>query len=289
MAEAISKNIDQIVRTKTALTKLERMVGRDSDGDFKITVENLMKSIALGSVKETSVDYTIQDDDYYTEYIVNTSGGDVELTFPSLSTYAGPAFTVKNKSGDNDVICIPDDSDLINDYNANVEITENWGWWRFTPTSDEWAADTDGNSTIYEVSSETADTGLSLNGTWDDVSGMVLTLPVGKGLLSASCVQDIQDTSVPSYIYGYFGLGITAGNNAPDIPGCDDGITKLRTGVEEIRGFSIRKRIVDVPYESAGVTIYMKASLLTDEMDATTHTCSGNTNSPMFIKWRRTA
>lgn len=39
------KNIDDITRTKTALTGDERLPGRDSTGDFKITVENMISSV----------------------------------------------------------------------------------------------------------------------------------------------------------------------------------------------------------------------------------------------------
>lgn len=39
------KTIDDITRTKTALTGDERLPGRDSTGDFKITVENMISSV----------------------------------------------------------------------------------------------------------------------------------------------------------------------------------------------------------------------------------------------------
>ena len=41
----VHKTIDDITRTKTALTGDERVPGRDSSGDFKITVENMISSV----------------------------------------------------------------------------------------------------------------------------------------------------------------------------------------------------------------------------------------------------
>jgi hypothetical protein len=281
------KTIDQITRTLTAFDGTERIPGRDGSGDFKATVASLvLYATSGGLIKEIDDDdYTILDTDVYKIYIFKNLTADRYLYLPTHADNNGVDILVINDDGSYNVIVSPEGSDSINDWNSTVEITEKYGWWRFIADSERWIGITDGWSTIYEVSSETADTGLALDGSWDDVDGMSLLNGVyGKGYLYAFASQFLEDLSQVTQFRLYWGIGKTAGNNAPDIK--DNLMTRIRTGNEELISMNFERHIDNFEYESDGSTIYMKArAYSTESLDK--HYCYGDTNCPMYIKWRR--
>ncbi len=126
-----------------------------------------------------------------------------------------------------------------------------------------------------------------MDGTWDDVNGMIITLTPGKWLISTKGEQYGEDTSTPKVIILGFGLGTLSGNNAPNIRKMDPCVQGI---VNSMALVYFEQMIQEFEYSvTVNTTIYMKASITTDEMDATTHAMFGNTNKPMFIRARRIA
>jgi len=121
-------------------------------GNGESAPSKTMEQLAVEQLKETGSNYTILDDDGYTVFIIDTSGGDVDLTFPTRADNIGRRILVIN-DGPNCVNCKPEGSDDINGYNADVVINVDKGWWNFTADSTGWKGITDGNSTILEFSS----------------------------------------------------------------------------------------------------------------------------------------
>jgi len=236
-------------------------------------------------IKYVSADYTIKADDTYTEYQIDNSAADIDITFPEL---APVAFRVKVLDDAYNVNCLPATGDTING-TASVLIN-NFGYCDFSGGESEWKASFGNDSSIVEVSSETADTGLALDGKWDDVDGMVLSGLVSgaKYMLSAKANFTVADTSLVDYLDHYFGLGVTSGNNVPDIDGGYDYAVKIRTGVANtFREFRIPRAIPEFEYFSDGSDIYMKSQIDSDELNVTTHTAYGLTKVPMRIRARR--
>lgn len=220
------------------------------------------------------------------------------ITYDSLSgneTYNLPPYTESYgrsllfiNATDHDLTLDLHGSDTVNGYSTDIVINQKNGWWQLMAGSSGWIGITNGWSTIYFVESESADTGLALDGTWDDVAGMTLLNGVyGYGYLSARGTQFGRDSSDPEYIYLYWGLGKTSGNNAPDISGGYDYISYVRTTANNLDTIAFPRKIVDCPYESDGSAVYMKSQIVTNEMNITSHLMYGQTNSPMGLYWRR--
>ena len=84
------KTIDDISRTKTSLDQTERIPGRDSSGDFKITIQNLVASIMNPTVvKEVTANYDILDDDNFGRFEVDTTSGDITIKLPLKANNLG--------------------------------------------------------------------------------------------------------------------------------------------------------------------------------------------------------
>jgi hypothetical protein len=289
------KTIDQITRTLTSFSGTEYIPGRDTTGDFKATVAALVNyAVAGGLVKEIDdSDYTIQDTDVYTRYIFKNLTADRTLTFPTLADNQGYEFNVINADGSYNINCTPEGSDDINDWNVAFPITEKGGEIKFLATATKWAATPLNDACIYEVSTETEDTGLALDGTWDDVSVDGGTNPMtllsgvyGKGILEAYGNQVGGDSSVAAYIDLFFGIGKTSGSNPPDIDGAYDNENYVQTPVNQMRYLALTRRI-KCEYESDGSTVYMKSKVLSDELNTTEHIMRGTTNNPMYIRFCR--
>ena len=178
--------------------------------------------------------------------------------------------------------------DTCNGYSTNIVITEKGGWWNLVAGSAEWCGITNGFSTVYYIESESADTGLSVDGTWDDVTGMELLDGIyGEFYLDIFGNQYGADVAFPDQIELFFGIGKTSGNNAPDIK--DNYPITLRTQNAEIRTVSMERHIDNYKYISDGSKIYMKAKILSSASPASLHYMYGATDCPMYIKARRTA
>lgn len=236
-------------------------------------------------IKYVNEDYTIKATDTYTEYHVDNSSAEIDVTFCPLDPVK---FKIVALDDSYDVNCIPAGSNTVNGYATDPVINQKFGWWEFSGGDSYWIGTTNGYSTIYEVSSETADTGLALDGTWDDVSGMSLLNGIyGKGFLDVYGYQYIADESYPSYMWGLFGVGKTSGNNAPDIK--NNGNNGIRLTDQYIRRLHLQNHIHNFPYESDGSTIYMKAAVYSAELNVDNHIMYGDTDCPMYIRWRRIA
>lgn len=234
--------------------------------------------------------YTILDNDNYTEIDIVAGTSDRTVTLPTLSANQSRKVVIRKLDGAaGKVIVTPEGTDLLNDWNSTFEITEKGGQLKCLGLSTHWECTPNENCCIYEVSSETADTGLDLTGIWDDVNGMVLLNGIyGNGKLSAFVSQRVYDTSAPSYIEGRMGLGTIAGNNAPNIPKAYDYVNRVTTIANTMAGMWMPHLIKDIPYESTGVPIYMKIIGYCDELNFTTHEAYGASGVPMYIRWRRT-
>jgi hypothetical protein len=284
----LGKTIDQITRTLTAFDGTERIPGRDGSGDFKATVASLvLYATSGGLIKEIDdADETILDTDVYKIYTFDNLTANRSLNLPTLADNFGKEIYVINLDGSYDVNVTPEGSDDINDWNVAFPITEKYGILKVIGLSDRWFVTPLNDACIYEVSSETADTGLALDGTWDDVSGMELLNGIyGSGYLDAYGHQYVRDTSIPSQMYAYWGIGKTSGNNAPDIK--DEDAEGLDVGSQILDRLHFNRRISNCKYDSDGSTLYMKSKIITDEFPATDHRVYGGVNYPMYIRWRR--
>ena len=233
-------------------------------------------------------DYTLQDNDVYDLFTFDNLTADRDFNLATLADYNQKSFYIVNLDGSYDVIINPEGAENINDWNYQFNITEKYGIVKVIKLSDRWLVLPLNDACIYYVESETADTGLTLDGTWDDVTGMILLNGVyGKGYLSARGIQSAEDTSFPKYINLFFGIGKTSGNNAPDIPKAYDFYNRVEVTPDNLYRFMVTKRIVNVEYESDGSTVYMKAKVETDESPMTAHEIYGATNAPMYIKFCR--
>ena len=239
----------------------------------------------LGALQEVAASYSATDIDGIKYVVLNTAGGDRTFNLPTLADNISRIFFVANVSGTNDLIIHPEGAEKINDYNENFTITEDWGWAIVIGTAAQWILLTNGWSSIEEVSSETADTGLTLDYTWDDVTGMSLTLPAaGVGMCFSKGDQRIEDLSIPKTFLFNFGLGTVAGNNAPNIRQTAPYL-QLNSAVQ--LGMEIRQIIPEFKLIATGQTILMKARVYSDELNLTEHRMYGGTNNPMYIRWRR--
>jgi hypothetical protein len=234
-------------------------------------------------------------DDKHTIEIFDSITDDYIYQLPSVADSHGRSILFVNPT-EYQVILDLKGTETCNGYSTNVVLTEKGGWWMLiSGKSDiDWKGITDGKSTIYYVESETADTGLALDGTWDDVSvdgganPMTLLDGVyGKGILEAYGNQDGRDSSIVAYIDAYFGVGKTSGNNAPDIPKAYDYSNFIQTAANTLIAVDLSRKI-KCSYESDGSPIYMKSKIESNEMNITTHTMRGVTNGPMGLYFKRT-
>lgn len=113
------KTIDDITRTKTSLDQTERIPGRDSSGDFKITIQNLVASIINPvAVTEITANYDILDDDNFGRFEVDTTSGDITIKLPLKSNNLGREIEISHIAGTNKIIIQPhatDTNTLTND------------------------------------------------------------------------------------------------------------------------------------------------------------------------------
>ena len=287
LADIIARIIPNISTSQAVLKATDLLMLLDGSTP-KTILSPLLKRASINVV--SSADYTITDTDGYTEIWVSTGASDRTITLPTLADNQGRKIKViKTDSGVGDVIVDGEGSETINS-TLQVPITEQYGWWEFTAGASEWNGKTDGYSTIFEVSSETADTGLTLDGTWDDVTGMSLAFTsanYGKYLISARGNQAVMGPS-NTQINAYFGLGSTSGNNAPNLSKLFDYVYSLiATGLGRMwlsRSLGEATLIV-----SSTITIYMKVSCSAIASGVASHQMYGETNAPMYIRARRIA
>jgi len=284
------KTIDDINRLKSFLNGDERFVGRDGIGDFRSTLLSIAQYVA-GIVTAAGYttkeiddeDYTILDTENYSTYIFKNLTADRVLNFPTLADNQNKKFTVINASGDYDVECTPEGSELINDWNYKFSITEKGGEVEFKGLSNHWAATPLNDACIYYVESETVDSGLSVDGTWDDVEGMELLDGIyGQFLIEAFGVQYARRDGGVASIYTRFGIGSISGDNAPNIAHNYQSGNGNTTSTVLLN--LIERHVNNAKYISDGSTIYMKACT---HSTYSNHRMYGNTGSPMYIKAKR--
>jgi len=283
------KTIDEIIRTKSTFDGLERIAGRDSEGDFKALIASIGTYMETGAriLELDDADHTILDTEIYNEYIFKNLTEDRVLYFPTLADNYGRKFSVKNLSGDYSVLCIPEGSENINDWNYQFKITEKGGNLDCIGLTTHWECTPSDNCCIYYVESETVDSGLSVDGTWDDVEGMELLDGVyGKGFLSAYGEQLLQEiTPYSEYFRSFFGLSTVSGHNTPNILVNEK---RHQIGTDNFRIMQSLRQIIDHPYVSDGSKVYMKSRGDSSSLPLYTHRMYGATNNPMYIKFRRT-
>ena len=263
-----------------------------SDNDTRDQLLTALQKIFQAHAENTKEiddeDYTLQDNDVYDLYTFDNLTGDVDFNLATLADYTGKGFYIVNLDGGFDVVINPEGAELINDWNYQFNITEKYGIVKVAKLSDRWLILPLNDACVYYVESETADTGLTLDGTWDDVAGMELLNSVyGKFSLDAFCNQLGRDSSLVVALELKWGIGKTSGNNAPDIK--DNFPVGMGMQNQELDYIYTERCINNYHYESDGSTIYMKARIDSGTPPATSHTCSGATNCPMYIKARRTA
>ena len=264
---------------------------QESSSGSGVVIERVLikDGIVVEQKKEIdNEDYTLQDNDIYDLYTFDNLTGDVDFDLATLADYNGKSFYITNLDGSYDVIITPEGAENINDWNSTFEITEKYGIVKVTKLSDRWLVLPLNDACIYEVSSETADTGLDRNGNWDDVTGMTILNGInGEFILSAKGNQHISNTSSPDGIYGGWGLGTISGNNAPNIPQTTHYFCGFGTNDNSAKELRFTQSCFDVPYSSNGSTVYMKAIVDSDVLNVTGHVVQGQSGYPMFIKARR--
>jgi hypothetical protein len=235
----------------------------------------------------TDANYTILDTDNYDVYIFNGQTADRYLYLPTLADNTNLDITVVN-SGSYKVIVTPEGTDNINGWNATVEITEQYGWWRFIARVARWHGLTDGWSTIYSTELTSLDSGINLDNTWDDIAGLSLTMTGirGKFIFSHRFWAYIGDSSLPSDIYGVGGIGYTSGNNAPDIFGSHGlgYVTIANTSSVYRTVFNIENFLYAV---TSDITVYSKMKAYSNELNLSSVQCGGSALEPAYIKARR--
>jgi hypothetical protein len=248
---------------------------------------NMLQRTVINSV--ASANYTILDNDGYTEIQVTTGASDRIINLPTLADNQKRKIVVrKMDSGVGKVIVTPEGAELINDWNATVEITEQYGWWDFVAVSGKWVTRTDGWSTVYKVETSADDATPSLTGAWCDVAGMSIDMTGKRGtfLLSAQGLHYAADTSLPSYLTMSFGLGKTSGNNTADIFRTPS--MNLTVIANTLTGFRVDRQIKDIKYNiTSDITIYMKVYCTSDEMNITTHQLQSTDTNSAYIQARR--
>jgi len=237
----------------------------------------------------TNDNWVITDTDPYSVYVFTGLTADKTLTFPTLADNQARKFAVHNLTGTYKVICTPEGTDLLNDWNSTFEITEKGGRLECLALSTHWECTPNENCSIYRVESEVADTGLTLDGTWDDVAGMALTLPSnGIGYCSSFCRIYAGDSGLVEYIDVSFGLGTLTGNNAPNIRGSDHALSEIRTTVNNLYGHILDRNVMEFKLSASAQTVYMKIKSVSNELNLTQNQTYVSTNDPMLIQWRRT-
>jgi hypothetical protein len=166
----------------------------------------------------SSENYTILDNDGYTEILVTTGASDRTISLPTLADNQFRKIKIKKiDAGAGKVIVTPEGAEKINSWNATVEITEQWGCWDFTACSAEWEGETEGYSTIYRVESSA---NINLASGSSTLKADVLTLsnlPVGTYELIGEGIINIVNTVVFGSVQIYLGIGKTSGDNPIDI------------------------------------------------------------------------
>ena len=250
--------------------------------------KGLVKSISDAAY--TLGDFGLDTGVQYDTFIFTSLTADRALNLPTLADNQGYAFEVISLDGDYGVDITPEGSEDINDWNSTFQINQQNGHVRIIGLSDRWLLTPLNDACVYEVSSETADTGLALDGTWDDVTGMTLLNGIyGKGYLDVFANQVGNDSGC-QYVSLYFGIGKTSGNNIPDISyggGEYDVFQTYHAAAATNYQLRATRSRSNIPYESDGSTIYMKARIYTDVLNAAVHTVYGATNAPMYIKFIR--
>jgi hypothetical protein len=285
--------------TKVSNLNVDQVDGcdvEDSDtlgtSDIKLPTQGNVKAYVDKErvLEVTNDNYTILDADGYNVIIFKGLTADKVCNLPTLAANQGRRLRIINETGTYKVAVTPEGAEKINSYNASFDINQQWGWLDVIGATAQWDGETDGNSSVLEVSSESAD-GLTLDNTWDDVAGMALTITPGKWKVSARGNQNVADTSAISYLEIYFGLGTLSGNNAPNIPGFLKGMNYLQMAADNtLIALWVNQEIIDELYSvAANTVVYMKAKAKSDELNLTTHTMKGETNNPMYIRVRRIA
>lgn len=239
------------------------------------------------SVKNVSLaNYTILDDDHYTEIWVTTGSSDRTIYLPTLAdSISRKIRVVKIDSGSGKVLVTGEGSETINSTSV-VPITEQYGWWEFIGGLTEWNGKTDGNSTIIEVKSTSDITLSTTDNIYQDPSGMNITITPGKWLIDYGAYHYVYQSGGIYQTQPYLGLGTVSGNNVYNIDAIGGYINV--TGAY-LYHFHIHHLKNNVPYSvSSNTTIYMKAYNYC-AYTLTIHKLSGSSTTPIFIKARRTA
>lgn len=251
------------------------------------TADGLTKAEGLykNNIKEISDDYDMKVSDPYDLYVITGLTADSDFNLVSYLELYGRTFDVLNLSSYT-VSCNPTGTENINDWNFRFDITEKGGRLRFLALSDRWVVTPLNDACVYYVESETADTGLALDGSWDDVAGMELLDGVYGGFLLDSFGQQYGgDTSFGEYIVGEFGLGKISGDNAPNIK--YNRTVGYRNSGQTTYIFQAERHVHNWGYISDGSAIYMKSKVYSDELNVTSHFMYGDTGCPMYVKARR--
>ena len=282
---AVQEEIMNIIDT----AGLETLFSDNDTRDQLLTaLQRIFQAHAENTKEIDDEDYTLQDNDVYDLYTFDNLTGDVDFYLATLADYNGKGFYIVNLDGGFDIVINPEGAELINDWNYQFNITEKYGIVKVTKLSDRWLILPLNDASIYYIESEAADTGLSVDGTWDDVDGMELLNGVyGKFLLDAFGNQYCRILSHPTIIGIDFGLGKTSGNNGPDIK--HNRTIQIRTAGQDLEYYLGERHIHNWGYTSDGSTVYMKARIISDELNADNHEMYGDTDCPMFIKARRIA
>lgn len=247
------------------------------------TYDDVMADIVATSLLEVdNANYTVLDTDGYKTFVFKNLSADRYLYLPTLADNLKREILVINTSDTYQVIVTPEGTEKINDWNSPVNITEKYGWWRFIGIAGQWNGLTNGNSSIIKISSTSYDDLTTTNNTWDDVTGINLTLTPGDWELEFQCQQYYTYSSAANVTL-LAGLGIVSGNNIPNI------LALAIYGYVPATGIFYHDVTIDkIPYSvSSNTTIYLKGYYSSSTSAVSSHRMDASSNHPTFIKARR--
>ena len=105
--------------------------------------DSILDELQIASIKTTSADYTILDDDHYTEVWITTGASDITITLPTLADNADRKIKIRKvDSGAGTVIVDGEGSETINGETTHT-IYNQYGWADVIAGSSEWIAEFD--------------------------------------------------------------------------------------------------------------------------------------------------
>ena len=250
--------------------------------------EGILGDIARNN--NSSLDITDLDGIGFASF--HSLGATRDCQLPTCADNVGRLIFVVNEDGGFSVNVKPEnrgggDIDYINSFQADVPITEKWGWWGFFATEGGWVGFTDGWSTIiYQERATDYAVASAISGQWYDITGVSVALSLGDWLVTGHC-DAISAVDASVLIGATGGIGTVSGNNYPNLA------AHYCSSIWHTANFVLTSGgliLPEVPITVAGaITLYLKMMGASGATPLTSLTALATTNNPMFVRARRRA